>query len=165
MPDISGRSFASARAELESQAVEFTWLRLHDRPGDTDGWQVCEQYPAAAASTEDEAAIVIIGAECLEDYPDLSGKTVGEAERYLDQEGMAYAPLDAGDDDFPQTLEPRDSWIMCFLDIRQSMERTAEGLTGFLAEDGAVVTLEGYVAPAAAGCSASNEAEEQGDVP
>jgi len=166
MPRVAGEPFLAAKKLLSEAAIEYQWLRLHERKGPPlDRWRVCHQYPKAGSSTEVEDVVVIVGATCASSYPTLNDKLVGEVERYLDREGMGYHPLDAGDDDFPETLEPDPNWTMCFLDVQQSIERTAEALTGFLYENGDVITLEGFVARTPAGCSASNEAEEQGELP
>jgi hypothetical protein len=138
--------FPAAKQLLTDQDVAFETRRIQGgRP--LSSYVVCYQWPAPAQPLGEGLSLGLT-VQCPLELPKVDGKTVGVVDRRLDALGIYWEPLDARDEDFPDTIpDVPASWIVCYANFDEITDSLTNG--GYaLYSSGEEIAVPVYVAPA-----------------
>ena len=159
-PRVIGLRLAEAVRRLKSAFRPFVWFRVQDSRRAPSDLIVCYQSPAPGEWVTDQMRLALT-TRCPLRVPKVDGQPLRVAEPKLkDLKIVVGDYLDARDDDFPASIEPKRSWILCFIDVEGYARSVVQETTGDLYGHGETLQPNMFVAPTLAACSESNEPED-----
>jgi hypothetical protein len=167
-PDVRGMRFQDAHDLMVRKRIDFEFVRAYERELSILDWVVC--YQGKGRNWDSDPVVytlrLVLTITCPQTLPTVAEKKrVGEVTRQLDVMHVRYTYLDAADDDFTEAPDRpvTASWVVCSGDLGSAIEGWLSGHGSTLHDNGDAILVDLHVAPGIPGCSASNEAEEQGE--
>ena len=160
MVSVEGMRLTDASRFLRSLGFEFVWFLVQEHDGPPGDLVVCAQAPAEGELVLDPVRLALTR-RCPLSVPDVSEKPLRVAEPQLRALHIPVGDyLDARDDDFPASITPKPSWILCSIDVMAYAWSVVQETTGDLYGHGETLSPQMFVAPTIGACSESNEPED-----